>query len=331
VYARFRNAGTAASLDFYVRIYITHWPGAEFTYPASFIPSTRPGAVVPAPLVPGTYLIGERKYTGLAAGASDIVNLPWPAMLVPPQTVVVGGSTVHWHPCLLLEISPHDGPAASGTHVWDDNNLAQKNISIVYADAGTDFEVAAVFGYGDGRARTLALEIDRNGVPPQVRVWVDLLNPRLKERLRAYVKQPWTPEGEELTVTLLEEAKVRLEPGGWERRRGGTITTLPARTQLQRKAAGKEEQVAFTIAHHEGREVAFLAPSGTTRIPGLQVAGEPLLIAIGGHVPDGLAPGVHIIGVNQRDADGTLTGGVGIEVNVTKPPERKRARRNGRK
>jgi subtilisin family serine protease len=31
VYGRFRNIGTEASLDFYVRIYLTHWPGAEFT------------------------------------------------------------------------------------------------------------------------------------------------------------------------------------------------------------------------------------------------------------------------------------------------------------
>jgi hypothetical protein len=333
LYGRFRNIGTAASLDFYVRLYITHWPGAEFTYPASFIPTTRPGAAVPSPLVPGTYLIAERKFTGLGAGASNIVSVPWPAALIPPETVVVGGSTVKWHPCLLLEISPHDGPAPSGTHVWDDNNLAQKNITIVYADAAADFEIATVFGFGDGRSRTLTLEFDRSGVPAQVRLWVDLLNPRLKERLRGVVKYQGEPEGEEMTVTLLEEARVRLEPGGWERRRTGTVTTLPARTQLRRPggASSKEEQVTFTLGQHQGREVAFLAPHGITRIPGIQAAGEPLLVVVGGHVPGGVPPGPYLLGITQRDGDGTLTGGVGVEVNVRERGKPKAGRKGSRK
>jgi subtilisin family serine protease len=330
VYGRFKNNGTAASLDFYVRLYLTHWPGAEFTYPASFTPTTRPGAAVPSPLVPGTYLIGEVKYTGLAAGASDIVKLPWPVALIPPENVVVSGSTIHWHPCLLIEISPHDGPVPSGTHVWDDNNLAQKNISIVYTDAPGDFEVAAVVGNADGRVRTLTLELDRKGVPPQVRLWVDLLNPRLKERLRGLVKEPQEPVGEEVTVTLLEEARVRVEPGGWERRRSGTVTTLPARTQLRRTAVGiQEERATFTLAHYAGREVAFLAPHGTTRIAGILAVGEPLMIVIGGHVPDGMPPAVYTIGINQRDSDGVLTGGLGIELNVRKPEPPGQAKKRG--
>jgi subtilisin family serine protease len=329
VYGRFRNIGTAPSLDFYVRLYLTHWPGAEFTYPTSFIPTTRPGAVIPTPLTTGTYLIAERKFTGLAAGASQIVSVPWPAALVPPETVVVSGATVKWHPCLLIEISPHDGPAPSGTHVWDDNNIAQKNISIVYGDAPSDFEVAAVIGGADARGRTLTLELDRKGIPPQVRLWVDLLNPRQKERLRRHVKEPGEAEREEVTVTLLEEARVRLEPGGWERRRGGTVTTLPARTQLRRAAAAEPgEDRGFVLGLHQGREVAFLAPHGTTRIPGIVPAGEPMLIVVGGTVPEGMPDGRYVLGITQRDSDGNLTGGLGVELNVRKggdqAPKRKR-------
>jgi hypothetical protein len=63
----------------------------------------------------GEYLIGEVKRTNLAAAASDIVRIPWAAALIPPQTFVVVASTVQWHPSLLIEISPHDGPAPSGS------------------------------------------------------------------------------------------------------------------------------------------------------------------------------------------------------------------------
>jgi len=131
----------------------------------------------------------------------------------------------------------------------------------------------------------------------------------------------------------LEEARVHLEPGGWERRRGGTVTTLAARTQLRRTAAGvkAEERANFTLGHHEGREVAFLAPHGTTRIPGIVSAGEPLMIVVGGYVPEVVPPGAYVLGINQRDADEVLTGGLGVEVNLRKPEGPGRARRRGGK
>src|SRR5205823_198497 len=55
VYARVVNNGTDASLDAWVRISITHWPGVEFTYPASFQPTNGPGDPLPMPMTPGTY------------------------------------------------------------------------------------------------------------------------------------------------------------------------------------------------------------------------------------------------------------------------------------
>ena len=161
VHLRVRNNGTEPSLDAWVRISVTHWPGLEFTWPASFQPTNGPGDPLPSPMTPGTYFIGEAKITGLAAGADQIVSIRWPSGLVPPETVMVGGAPVHWHPCLLAEITPHDGPAATGTHVWDDNNLAQKNISIVAADSGSDFAIAIVVGNETNESEKLILEVNR--------------------------------------------------------------------------------------------------------------------------------------------------------------------------
>jgi Subtilase family len=88
VYARVHNNGTAASLDAWVRISVTHWPGMEVTYPTSFQPTNGPGDPLPSPMTPGTYFIGEAKVTGIALGGEQIVNVEWPSGLIPPSDVM---------------------------------------------------------------------------------------------------------------------------------------------------------------------------------------------------------------------------------------------------
>jgi subtilisin family serine protease len=157
---RYKNRGTATSYPFYVRGYLAHYPGAEFIYPDNFIPSVRPNGTIPNPLTPGTYLIGERLVNPVAPAAEGIVTIEWPAHLIPPQTVVVSGITVAWHPCVLVEVSPHDGFVPTGNHVWDDSNLAQKNLSVVYPDSSSDNAVFAVLGNQlKGRERILKIAI----------------------------------------------------------------------------------------------------------------------------------------------------------------------------
>jgi len=147
LYVRYKNIGSGASYPFTIRAYITHWPGTEFIYPASFIPTVRPNGVIPSPLTPGTYLIGEASVTSAGAGVEGIVSIPWPSNLIPPENVVVSGSTVHWHPCILVEVTPHDGFTPTGVHVWENNNLAQKNLSINYdTSVSGDFAFAGIAG-----------------------------------------------------------------------------------------------------------------------------------------------------------------------------------------
>ncbi|MBK9042923.1 MAG: S8 family serine peptidase [Saprospiraceae bacterium] len=146
LHVRYKNRGTATSFPFYVRAYLVHFPGTEFIYPDNFIPSVRPNGIIPNPLTPGTYLIGEQLINPLAAGAEGYVTFNWPANLVPPQTVLVGGVNVNWHPCLLAEVSPHDGFVPTGNNVWDNNNLAQKNIHIIYPDDNSDNAAMVILG-----------------------------------------------------------------------------------------------------------------------------------------------------------------------------------------
>jgi subtilisin family serine protease len=260
VYARIKNNGTRDSFDYYVRFYITHFPGTEFIYPTSFIPTTRPSDPVPSPLVPGTYLIGEVHRTGLAAGAVDIVSQNWPDALIPPETVVLGMTTVHWHPCLLLEVAPHDGPSPTGPHVWDDNNLAQRNLTIAYpiGGMGGDFGAGVVVGgASENGRRATALEIDRTTVPPWVQLYVEF-------------------------------------PG--------------RRPPIPRKHRGK-----IRLGRHRGREVAWLAPRGRTRLPLDLREDELALIVIGAAAKPKAKPPRGRIDVVQLGG-GKRQGGCSIEI-----------------
>jgi hypothetical protein len=318
VYARFRNNGTDASLDFYVRIYITHFPGTEFTYPSSFTPSNRSGDPIPSPMTPGTYLIDEIAYTGLAAGTDAIVNVLWPQALIPPETVMVGGMNVEWHPCLLVEISPHDGPTPTGNHVWDANNLAQKNISIVYADIDSDFAAAEVIGHPENEDAFFLLEIDRSAVPRQVKLFVDLLSPQLKARLQKIAAGKETIDPlDGCAVTFLEGTRVWLQcdpPDG-----GGFVLAVAPKTRLHTLLLEKSPprvRYNFSVGFFEGREVAFLADRGTTTIPVFAGKGALVPIVVGGSVGSDTPKGTYPLAIVQREPSGRPHGGSEVEIRI---------------
>ncbi|MBI4896743.1 MAG: S8 family serine peptidase [Actinobacteria bacterium] len=336
VYARLRNIGTGPSLDCYVRLSITHWPGTEFTYPTSFIPTNRPGNPVPSPMTTGTYLIGEVKVTGIPAGAEQIVNVQWPAALIPPETVTMGTSppaTVRWHPCLLVECSPLDGPTTGGNHVWDSNSLCQKNISIVYSDAKADFATAMVLGNEDNLAEYVILEIDRGYLPREVTLYVDLINPALKRRLRHGIKSeqerafepageftPEQPSGIKLAggFRVAIEAEPAIVPNG-----GGLALRAPTTTRLEPMAPARLTHRAgqlkpFTIGHHNGSEVVFCTSRGKTQIPVYGGAGTLNPVVIGGITGKGAKPGEYSVVVLQRDPRGQVTGSAEIAVQIGK-------------
>jgi Subtilase family len=285
VYARVRNNGTDASLDAWVRISITHWPGVEFTYPASFQPTNGPGDPLPSPMTPGTYFIGEAKVTGLAAGADQIVNVEWPAGLIPPDTVTVGMSTVHWHPCLLAEVTPHDGPVPTGNHVWDDNNLAQKNITIVGTDAGQDFSFATVIGNEHNPAEYLVLEINRGRLPKEVELYVNLLDPLLRRRLRTF--DQWKQES---------------PPTGWI-----------SEVQWVKSVAAR---ASWRIGWYQSQEVVVLLPQPKVHVPVVAGTGRVTPLVVGGIVGRGAHAGVYEVVLIQRQPNGQISGSAALQVTI---------------
>ena len=321
IYVRVFNNGTAPSDDFEVRVYITHWPGTEFTYPESFVPTNPPGTS-PAPITEeGTFLIDRVTATDLAPGTSTTLSLRWPVELMPPETILLGGMPVAWHPCLLAEVSPHDGPPPSGVHVWDDNNLAQKNITIEWLETGEDFKAGMVFGNRRNPSPFLFLEIDRSRVPRGIDLWVDLVKPELTQRLRDFIEQQeavFRPAT--CGLTFLEATKVRLECPGVEAGHNPVMTVQPHTRLSQLLATATEERPSFALAlrqHPEGREIVHLEGHHKCHLPVVHGRGGITPLIVGGVAHPGTPSGTYPLYLTQRNPDGRVTGSAQIQLRLS--------------
>lgn len=106
LYARIRNRSAAAAARHCVVTFrVAPWAGTQFTFPSDWLP---PMAAVAA--------------FDIAAGSERVVRARWPRAQVP-----AAGSHVCW---LAGVLSRNDTPA-SGTHTWQANGLAQKNLVVV--------------------------------------------------------------------------------------------------------------------------------------------------------------------------------------------------------
>lgn len=186
IFLRVRNNGTGAAPVLFLRALITHFPGIEFQYPDDWQPTPRFGETPVLPLQPGTYLIGETVVNNLAAGASTIVKMTWGQDLVPPETVTVDGSTVTWHPCLLAEAAPHDGPAVIpglAYPVKGDNNIAHRNIAIDYpAMGGSSGLMNAIVAGTRDVSGIDSLVIDRTALPAGISVVLRIADQPMMKR-----------------------------------------------------------------------------------------------------------------------------------------------------
>ncbi len=322
VYVRFKNVGTDPSGDFYIRAYITHFPGHEFVYPDDFTPTLPPSSYPPSPMAAGTYLIGEAHYSNLAAGNSDIVNIRWDQGLVPPQTVTIGAVTTTWHPCLLVEISPHDGPVPVGVHIWDNNNLAQKNISINYPDDDGAFTSAFVMGNRVNKSKYFELLIDRISVPPEVQLYIQPLDPKIIRNLKDFVQKPQaevTPSC--CNIILLDQTRILIDCCPDVKECCRFIITLPAMAKLEMvkpSTVVDKNRYNFKIGTYKGREVIWLASNEQTRIPIFAEPGSLVTMVLGGIVGQGVLPGNYEIRLSQLNEGKILSGGYGIQLNVVK-------------
>ncbi|MBA3493390.1 MAG: hypothetical protein H0T87_04510 [Gammaproteobacteria bacterium] len=294
---------------------ITHWAGLEFVYPADFQPSNNVGAPVPNPLVPGTYRIGEARIDNLAPGANQIVKFTWPQALIPPETVIVSGATVRWHPCLLVEASPHDGPDPLGglsVPVQGNNNIAQRNITIVNAgDADADLFVGMIAGTRDA-VGVATLIIDATLLHGATSIRLHVADERAMKQLtlgvpRA-VQEQFVPvqTGEKpmhCAVIVEERTRLRVECGPCD-----TVIEAAPGSRIFTGGCGLAGPIATGLVKHQDLDaVEIKGLRGQIEIP-LRLSGRqfvPLLVAVTG-------PGIGDLRITQRRGDGEFSAGYGI-------------------
>lgn len=112
-HARVTNRGTQAARAFVVTFNVKTWAGTQFVYPGDFVP-----------------FISAAVGFNLAPGASTIVHAKWPKALIPPSGT---------HSCWISSVYMPTDPTPAGKHVWEYNNLAQKNLHIVDLIPGDSF------------------------------------------------------------------------------------------------------------------------------------------------------------------------------------------------
>lgn len=112
IYGRVHNFGSVTAEVVRVRFYLANFTGTEFIFPNDYT------NLINAPDTPCPTVFS------LSSGATAISKVHLRPTQIPPTT---------WHPCLLVHITcSQEGAVSAGSHTWDSNNLAQKNLVIDY-------------------------------------------------------------------------------------------------------------------------------------------------------------------------------------------------------
>lgn len=318
VYANVRNRGAVDSHDVYVRIMITRWAGTQYVYPQDFIPSVNP-STLPTVMAPGTYLIGEYHIPTIPAHGMVTVNTQWVKELIPPETVTVDGVVYSWaDSCLLVDVSPHDGPAPVGNHTWESNNLCQRNISIVGpspADEDT-FAIAFVVGHQYNEANHINLKIERKNLPAGIKLYVDYLNKETTDNLLRFLNEYKKTRSilDTCELTIHTEAKGDL----YCLKTGETTPiTIPPETNFSILCCHppiKPVEYHLTPERKETGTIFALPAARNTYVPVLRKKHEYQIIAIRGKGLKNFKKGDYQIDVHQEDLNGRLDGGVNFVI-----------------
>jgi carboxypeptidase T len=333
VYVRVSNRGAAAASGVRVRVCLATWAGTEFVWPNDWVPRNPAGGG--SITAPGTYLLGESAPVTVGAGGSAVVHVRWNAALVPPEA--------NWHPCLLVEVSPDDGPTATGSHVWESNNLGQKNLTIVNAARGELVRFAFEVG-SEWSVDPAELVVHQLSGPDTLGVHLDLQDEGLLEKLRPqlgtgpFEKRPGNGELGFLggigsqgklkipldtpLVTLLRPTKVALPARPRTGALDALVVGLPGGTKLRPRLSwlrgphGRAAQPVVGFELVEPKGTPMLALTGKSgRLPLGKVQRKPLALEL--RVPESAVPGdVYEVEAVQQGADGRPVGGVVLQVHV---------------
>jgi hypothetical protein len=256
-HARVRNrSATRAARHFVVSFNVKPYAGTEFVYPSDFLPC-----------------IAAVAGFDLAPGASTVVRARWPAADVPAAGT---------HACWLAAVLSRGDVAPDGTHVWEQNNLAQKNLTIVTLPPGGWLKLPFVITPIRGIDEVL-LALRPAKAPAEVEAWLVESHP-LSEPTNAEVSLHLAEKRFDARQMWTSEAA---EPALAARFRGSTKHALSLGTPLRVDLAGARQRLLAL----------------EVRVPATARAGERMTLDL-----------------VREDPAGRALGGIAVEIAVRAEP-----------
>ena len=252
LYVQVRNLGPNVTRDVRVSARAVRFPGTEFVYPYDWT-TVNATHLEPAAIA--------NTFSNIPSGSTRVAKFRLSTAQV---ETLWGWQSGGWHPCLLAEASGcNDYGSPVGPHVWENNNLGQRNVSIVESLLQAYIEFPFLVSHELSERTSVVLRIDRRGLPEAIELLLDV-SPR-RRPFRGVRLMKYDPRNAEASVldmsgaefvthrrrTMLairdREATVRLavEPG--RRRQLALHFRVP-------KQAEPGEEYRIDVAQHDGQE-----------------------------------------------------------------------------
>ncbi len=299
IYVRVTNLGPATARNVTVSVRAVPFAGTEFIYPYDWT-TVNATHISPTPVGPTSF--------NLAPGATVDAKFSLSALQVDD---LYGWETTGWHPCLLAGVQcNNDYGVPIGVHTWQDNNLAQRNISTLPpATSGSLVLFPFVAGHKLNTDLYMELVVDRHKLPQDIELFLAPWD--TKTYFPALELVP--PEARK-AITFLNRTRLALSLCGCD-----GILTLQAGSSFECGVPVVEDvslQGAELVTHQGKRLIAIRedqAVIGFQKHPG-----EMRQMSLTFRVPDEVEPEVRYqIDVSQRNTRQEVVGGVTLAVEVT--------------
>ncbi|NOD88223.1 MULTISPECIES: HAD family hydrolase [unclassified Ruegeria] len=316
--ARVHNRGVGIARNVLIWHKVQEWAGTQFVYPDDYWPYT---ALTGAQVDPGE---------------STVAKVVWPADQVPAE-----GTHACWTSAAII-----NGDAiATPAHVWDSNNLAQKNLTIIEMEAGGEAEMMVAIG-----AR--AVLRDQFTI---LEFWQSRRGPKLGAHLSGHVPRA-------LANAAMRARKIQRDP--IVKRRPSPVSLRfidQSRVEILGVASNDGDDMILDLAPGSqldmrakqpagGRQPVFQRPLAPLTARLIETKDGASAVAFSDHdasgIELGLRPGEVIrtrlrlvapkttrpgdrmdVDLVQRNADGTIVGGITVSIRIIERPKRKSRRK----
>ncbi len=293
-YARIRNRGNATARSVVVGFKIKTWAGTQFVYPGDWFPLT-------------AVTVGF----DLEPGESKIVKARWPKEDIPSTGT---------HGCLLAVVYNSDDIPAGGTHVWEHNNLAQRNMTVVDLVANESMLLPVWIGsqyFWDTQFHTL--ELSRPKKWPHLQVALTHENPSVvKEFFQSFERLKSCAESSSVKTRLEFKApsEISLRDGAatLQVAKGSRVVIQPA---VAERLDRMPLQANLIRCRHSKRDLIQYEPGYNVAFPIALSKAERQTMYLQLTAPKDAKAGERIvIDLMQRNARGRIVGGVSVQINI---------------